>query len=55
MFTFTVLIQPSTETSSMCKKSRKVNKRSMDQKKFLISYNMIFYVGISKKPKKKNS
>ena len=36
-------------------KSRKVNKRSMDQKKFLISYNMIFYVGISKKPKKKNS
>lgn len=32
MLTLTALIQPSAETSNMCNKSRKVNKRHMDQK-----------------------
>lgn len=32
MLTLTALIQPGAETSSMYNKSRKVNKRHMDQK-----------------------
>ena len=47
MLTLTALIQPSAETSSMCNKSRKVNKRHMDQKgrnKTVSEDSMLLYI-----------